>query len=482
MIPPELVAALREGRVVASVGAGFSASVGLPCWEELLREIVDECGLSGAISIPSEFSSTPYSQLDALQSEIISKAGRESACRAMKRLLTAQDSPALTARLDALFSLPLAGLITWNWDSVLDARCGSISDGFGVADEVFGSTPPSLTPPLVKLQGSLDDSAHMVLEGTDYARVAPTRDAFLRRLYLESDRVVLHLGQALGGLSGGVVGSVLVEGCLPAVRHFALVCDDSVSPEKGGAMKSRGVGVLWYAREGLCGILSEIAAAAAATSIGACAAGAYTIRAAELEDAAAIGALWHSAYFDQFPTQADIDAVAPEFIAERRGRALFDSRSRAAISATLVAASTTDSTLGGFVVARPCAKKGHGGEIEQLFVARGGRGGGLGTALLRAAEARLAPGPIWLYCIPANAPARRFYGLSGFVFACEVMHGLPISGGRSFDLRLVRFEKTEKSTKQHFTQPPSVHGPVLLFVWVKQKFLFCFLANRLWLY
>lgn len=42
IIPPELVQAVREQRVIPFVGAGISAAAGLPAWEALLREIAAE--------------------------------------------------------------------------------------------------------------------------------------------------------------------------------------------------------------------------------------------------------------------------------------------------------------------------------------------------------------------------------------------------------------------------------------------------------
>lgn len=277
MVPDELAAALREGRVVASVGAGFTRAAGLPDWEELLRGMIDDCGIAADVRMPSseDFSAMPYGLRDLLQSEIIEKAGRVRACASMdRRLHSLGASEEMERRLEALFALPLAGVITWNWDDVLSARCAVVG-GSGPPDphrrcegEFFaqlalpgGSTPP----PLLKMQGSLANAASVVLDAQDYQRVRPHRDAFIRRLYVDSDLTVVHIGQGLGGLSGGVIGPVLVE---QPVRHFALVSDKVDTPEED-FLRERGIDVLRYSAsaghsEGMCGLLAAFARAAAA--------------------------------------------------------------------------------------------------------------------------------------------------------------------------------------------------------------------------
>lgn len=268
-VPDELAVALREGRVVASVGAGFSRAAGLPDWESLLQGIIDDCGLATQIEIPANFCSIPYSERDTLQSAIVEKAGRTRACASMDRQLHAVGASAeMDRRLAALFALPVVGVITWNWDDVLCSHCAVVGGGEppdGQCERDFFLPAANRTPPLplLKLQGSFANPASVVMEQADYERVKPARDAFLRRLYVDGDYVVLHMGQGLGGLSGGVVGPVLVE---QPLRHFALVSDDADTPEEE-LLRDRGVGVLRYSTaaghtEGICALLAAFAPAA----------------------------------------------------------------------------------------------------------------------------------------------------------------------------------------------------------------------------
>lgn len=256
-IPEGLAAALREGRVVVSVGAGFSMAAGLPGWEQLLQGIQTQCNTS--VPMPADFHMTPYNELDQLQSEIIVKAGRECTCSAMRQQLTyRRETPEMTRRLDALFRLPVAGVVTWNWDTVLDSRCRVLPISRDFSDYGGNMLTSSLQeqPPLLKLQGSVSQADSLVLDEADYDRIRPFRSAFLRQLYFESDRVVLHLGQGLGGLTGGEVGPIFEDalastnGTLP-VRHYAITCAEDTPASKVLAVRRLGIQAVFYSdREG----------------------------------------------------------------------------------------------------------------------------------------------------------------------------------------------------------------------------------------
>lgn len=256
-IPDHLAQALKEGRVVASIGAGFSRLAGLPGWETLLRNIVSSHNLS--VQFPADFASTPYSDLDALQSDIFAKAGREATFASLQRDLSYKgDQPDMQQRLDAFFKLRLAGVVTWNWDDVLEPRCMPLppqhdAGGYG---EAFFAPPSTPKPPLLQLQGSIHQLGSLVLDEPDYTRVRPARSAFLRRLYFGGERTVLHIGQGLGGLTGGEVGPVLnaradLTPGAPSgpVQHYA-VADDGVSAELVEAMERLGVKVIFYPTHG----------------------------------------------------------------------------------------------------------------------------------------------------------------------------------------------------------------------------------------
>jgi GNAT superfamily N-acetyltransferase len=88
-----------------------------------------------------------------------------------------------------------------------------------------------------------------------------------------------------------------------------------------------------------------------------------------------------------------------------------------------------------------CEIEGH--EVSQIFVAPGARGGGTAEALLADAERRLAAKGIargYLYCVPGNLRAARFYARCGWEdMGAEEM--TPPSGGQILKMSCLRFEK-----------------------------------------
>ena len=274
-IPDRLVSALRSERgLVVSVGSGFS--VGLPTWQQLLAELArtagvpwppaDGMGRTVDSPVGACLADHSHASLDAAQSRLVTQLGKEAACARMRQLLCGRPpSREMSARCDALFGLPIAALVTWNWDDALDGRCVTAP----AADETFDdgcrtvllARADGQPPPLLKLQGRLEHPESAILLDEDYARVRPVRDRFLRALYAESDHVVLHLGQSLD--PSGVPGAIRrrVAGG-QTERHFAVLPD--VSAEQRAEAARQGVGVLTYDSsaightEALCKILAAM--------------------------------------------------------------------------------------------------------------------------------------------------------------------------------------------------------------------------------
>lgn len=244
--------------MIVSVGAGFTVAAKLPGWSDLLAGMAKDCHVDIDTSCAS----------DATQFEIVKKGGRRCACEAMRqRLCDKPETPHMKQRLDALFALPAAAVITWNWDDLLESRCRVVrhewQPGFGVSI-LSARGSKDCTPLLLKLQGSLDVSDGAVVGPEDYVRVRPVRDAFLRQLYHGSGYVVLHIGQGVSKFisGGGVVGPVLREHVGNA-RHYALV-NDVTEAEQVEALKC-GIVLINYDssnhtrhQEALCGFLNDL--------------------------------------------------------------------------------------------------------------------------------------------------------------------------------------------------------------------------------
>ena len=81
-------------------------------------------------------------------------------------------------------------------------------------------------------------------------------------------------------------------------------------------------------------------------------------------------------------------------------------------------------------------------EVEQLFVARGHRGSGLATTLLREGERQVAGkgyAVAWLAVVTGNARARRFYEREGWADAGDLPYVVE-AGGEQFVSPCRRYE------------------------------------------
>ena len=84
-----------------------------------------------------------------------------------------------------------------------------------------------------------------------------------------------------------------------------------------------------------------------------------------------------------------------------------------------------------------------GDELDQLFVAPAGRGGGVASALLADGEARLAASGTrraHLFCLPENTRAARFYLRQGWIDS-GLQDMQPPAAGPVLRLQCIRFEK-----------------------------------------
>jgi ribosomal protein S18 acetylase RimI-like enzyme len=141
-----------------------------------------------------------------------------------------------------------------------------------------------------------------------------------------------------------------------------------------------------------------------------------TLRAARPDDVEAIATLWHDGWAD-----GHLGHV-PEAIREHRTLADFRQRVPPRLLDTTVASGPTG--VVGFVTV-------HGDEVEQVYVARSARGGGVANRLLGHAERSIAARfeVAWLAVVAGNARARRFYERNGwsdsggFEYAAEITNG-----------------------------------------------------------
>lgn len=126
------------------------------------------------------------------------------------------------------------------------------------------------------------------------------------------------------------------------------------------------------------------------------------VRRAVAEESDVVARVWHDAWHDGH------DGHVPEALLPHRDPDYFARQARALSGSTLVAVDDDGEVLGIVIVS--------GDEVVQLAVAGSARRGGVGAALLAAAEAEIARehDRAWLAVVPGNTRARRFYEKHGW--------------------------------------------------------------------
>jgi len=141
------------------------------------------------------------------------------------------------------------------------------------------------------------------------------------------------------------------------------------------------------------------------------------LRPATTEDTEAVARIWREGWAD-----AHLGHV-PAALAAARTRASFGERAGERVADTTVA--VRQGSVVGFVMVA-------GDEVDQLYLDRAARGGGLGRALLQHAEAAVrAAGRrrAWLAVATGNAAGRRFYARQGWEDEGRFAHRAPVPGG-----------------------------------------------------
>lgn len=141
------------------------------------------------------------------------------------------------------------------------------------------------------------------------------------------------------------------------------------------------------------------------------------LRPATADDAGAVARIWHEGW-----TDAHLGHV-PDALVAARTPASFPERARERVADTTVA--VRRGAVVGFVMVA-------GDEVDQLYLDRAARGGGVGGTLLRHADGavRAAGHPrAWLAVATGNAPGRRFYARQGWTDEGRFAHRAPVPGG-----------------------------------------------------
>jgi putative acetyltransferase len=139
------------------------------------------------------------------------------------------------------------------------------------------------------------------------------------------------------------------------------------------------------------------------------------IRPAQPSDVRAVAEIWHEGWHDAHAGHV------PDGLTAARTLPAFRERVEAAVPVTTVA--VVEAGVAGFVMVVD-------DEVEQVFVARRHRGGGVAEVLLDEAERQVAAAydVAWLAVVAGNARARRFYERRGWVDEGDLPYEVTAAG------------------------------------------------------
>lgn len=208
-VPEELIVAIREGRCVAFVGAGFVQPT-LPSWQKLLgglNESVDDATQRREIAtwLRRAKSNRDYEGL----AELIKSALGPRFVPTLAQLLERPPTPATKRRLAFLHEVPFRAVLTTNFDPLIPGELPG-PDAYARVltaprhawwNQSYWSSSGREPPACIQLHGRVwsDDDAHagskIVFSTRDYRRLLyqePGYRAFLRAVF--ATHTILYMG------------------------------------------------------------------------------------------------------------------------------------------------------------------------------------------------------------------------------------------------------------------------------------------------
>ena len=125
----ELIDLIASGEAILIVGAGSSARVGYVTWEGLLEELEDLANECGA-GLNEEQKGDDLAYAEDIKSHIRDKTGGLGRYYALLQSLFSPKDPPCQDFHRKLVSLPFRGILTTNYDTVIEAALGAIEPRF----------------------------------------------------------------------------------------------------------------------------------------------------------------------------------------------------------------------------------------------------------------------------------------------------------------------------------------------------------------
>lgn len=204
-IPTELGEAIRAGRCVAFIGAGFVIPA-VPPWQALLEQLAESIddGHAEKLEIIQWLKHAKVSRDNEGIAECIQAVLGDQFMPQLRARLTAGSLPPdIRRRLDFLHEVPFRAVLTTNFDTLIDgdlpgpdvyARILTVRDR-AWWDRYYWDDGQSARTPCVKLHGKLENPESLVFTTREYRRRLhenPNYRAFLRALF--ATHTVLFLG------------------------------------------------------------------------------------------------------------------------------------------------------------------------------------------------------------------------------------------------------------------------------------------------
>ena len=180
----ELIELVASGEAVLIVGAGSSARVRYVTWDGLLQELENLANRCGA-GLDQRRRNDPLIYAEHIKSHILNKTGNLSRYYALLQNLFCPKEPPFEDLHRKLVSLPFRGILTTNYDTVLEAALGDIEPRFAydnwlVVDEnsagrvheflMAMNNDKRITRRIAHLHGRFDLANSIILSIEDYKR------------------------------------------------------------------------------------------------------------------------------------------------------------------------------------------------------------------------------------------------------------------------------------------------------------------------
>lgn len=181
----ELIDLVVSGEAVLIVGAGSSARIGYVTWDGLMEELENLASGEGFDKDDLKRERAPLEYAEDIKSHISDKKGSLRRYHGTLYDLFKQKSPPFDDFHKMLVSLPFRGILTTNYDTVLEAALGSIdlesaSDNSLIIDEGSGArvheffmsmnNDRRITKRIAHLHGKFDPASSIILSIEDYKR------------------------------------------------------------------------------------------------------------------------------------------------------------------------------------------------------------------------------------------------------------------------------------------------------------------------